>query len=175
LVFVRQHVAVLQAKNSTKKKDKPKRNNTKAEWLTSEANRKRRAEEKEVREKKEAEEKVVKEQKEAEAHERQGVRNERVVSGKFTGLIMGKNKDDLKDIAQALCLGPGGTNQQLADCINRYLDDHPDLENNERFKGLFAARTKRKKRKQPTLARTGGGQDGGNDTTVPPSQRPHLL
>ena len=176
LVFARQHIATLQAENSAKKKDKPKRNNTKAEWLTSEANRKRRAEEKEAREKKEAEEKVVKEQKEAEARERQGVRNERAVSGKFTGLVTGKNKDDMKDIAQALCLGPGGTNQQLADRINRHLDDHPDLENDKRFKGLFAARTKKKKkRKQPTPAATDGGQDGENDTTVPPSQRPRLL
>jgi hypothetical protein len=176
LVFARQHIATLQVENTAKKKDKQKHNNTKAEWLTSEANRKQRAEEKAAREKKEAEEKVVKDRKETEARERQGVRNERAVSGKFTGLLAGKSKDDLKDIAQALCLGPGGTNQQLADRINHYLDDHPDLENDERFKGLFAARTKKKKkRKQPTLAATDGGQDGGDDTTVPPSQRPRLL
>ena len=51
------------------------------------------------------------------------MRNERAVLGKFAGLVTGrKSKDDLKDIAQALCLELEGKNQELADRINRHLD-----------------------------------------------------
>lgn len=175
--FARQHITNLQAEHHAKKKDKQKRNNTKAEWLTSEENRKKRAEEKVEREKREAEEKVVKEKKEADARERQGLRNQWAMSGRFTGLVAGKKKDDLKDIAQALCVDVGGTNQELADRINHCLDKSPALQGDERFKGLFAARTKKasdpKKRKVPTAATPAGGQDGG-DSAVPPYQKPRL-
>lgn len=175
--FARQHIAALQAEHNAKKEGKQKRNSTKAEWLTSEANRKKRAEEKAEREKKEAEEKVAKEKKEAEARKRQGLRNERAVSGQFTGLVVGKKKDDLKDIAQALCLEVGGTNQELADRINQDLNESPGHQTDDRFKGLFAARTKKasgpKKRKMPTQATPAEGQDGGGDE-VPPSQKPRL-
>ena len=175
--FARQHIASLQAEHNAKKEGKQKRNSTKAEWLTSETNRKKRAEEKVEREKKEAEEKVAKEKKEADARERQGLRNQWAVSGQFTGLVTGKKKDDLKDIAQALCLDLGGTNQELADRINGYLDISPALQDDERFKGLFAARTKKasgpKKRKMPTPATPADSQDGGDDV-VPPSQKPRL-
>jgi hypothetical protein len=144
-LFARQHITALQAKNDAEKKDKQKRSSNKAEWLTSEANRKKRAEEKAEREKREAEENLAKERKETDARERQGLRNKRAVSGKFAGLVTGKkNKDDLKDIAQALCLDLRGKNQELADRINRHLDDSPHLQNDEQFKGLFTARTKKK-------------------------------
>jgi len=128
--------------------------------------------------KREAEEKLAKEQKEAEARERQGVRNERAVLGKFTGLVTGKKKDNLKDIAQALCLDLQGKNHELADRIDRHLDESPHLEKDERFEGLFAARTKKKstqkKWKEPTPAASGGGRDGRDIDMVPPSQRPRL-
>jgi len=176
-IFARQHIAALQAEKNAKKKDKQKRSNTKAEWLTSEANRKKRAEEKAEHQQREAEEKVVKQQKEAEARERQGLRNERAVSGKFTGLLTGKKKDDLKDIAQALCLDVRGKNRELVDRINHHLNNAPHLQNNERFKGLFAARMKKgsdpKKRKNPTPAASDGDQGEGDDT-MPPPQRPRL-
>ena len=175
-LFTRQHIAALQAEQNAKKKDKQKRGNTKAEWLTSEAHRKKRAEEKAERQQREAEEKVTKERKEAEARERQGLQNERAVLGKFTGLLTGKKKDDLKDIAQALCLDVGGKNRELVNHINHHLNNSPHLQNDERFKGLFTARTKKgsdpKKQKNPTLAASDGDQGEGDDT-VPP-QRPCL-
>jgi len=149
----------------------------KAEWLTSEENRKKRAEEKAEREKREAEEKVAKEKKETDAHERQGLRNQRAVLGRFTGLVAGKKKDDLKDIAQALCLEGGGTNQELADRINHHLDTSPALQDDERFKGLFAAKPKKvsgpKKQKTPPPAAAAGCQDG-EDNMAPLSQKPRL-
>lgn len=84
--------------------------------------------------------------------------------GKFTGLVTGKKKDDLKDVAQALCLDLQGKNQELADRIDRHLDKSPHLEKDGRFGGLFAARIKKKsaqkKRKEPTPAVSGGGRDG---------------
>jgi len=176
--FARQHITALQTEHNAKKKDKQKRGGNKAEWLTSEANKKKKAEEKVEREKREAEEKAMKERKEVEARERQGLRNERAVSGKFTGLVTGKkNKDELKDIAQALCLELRGKNQELADRINCHLDEYPHLQSDERFKGLFAARRKKatgpKKRKNPTLATSDGDQNAG-DETVPLPQKPRL-
>jgi hypothetical protein len=102
------------------------------------------------------------------------------VSGKFAGLVTGKkNKDDLKDIAQALCLDLRGKNQELADRINRHLEDSPHLQNDERFKGLFAARTKKKptpkKRKDLTPVTSNGNHNGGNNTVPqPPPQKPRL-
>ena len=86
--FARQHIAALQAEHNAKKEGKQKRNSTKAEWLTSEENKKKRAEEKVECEKKEAEEKVVKEKKEVETRERQGLRNQWAMSGRFTGLVV---------------------------------------------------------------------------------------
>ena len=87
-------------------------------------------------------------------------------------------KDDLKDIAQALCLDLQGKNQELADRIDRHLDKSPHLEKDEWFEGLFAARTKKKsaqkKRKEPTPVASGGGCDGGDVDTVPSPQRPRL-
>ena len=177
-LFARQHIAALQAEHNTKKKGKQRRTNNKAEWLTSEANRKKRTEEKAEHQKREEEERFAKERKEAEVRERQGTWNERAVSGKFAGLVTGrKSKDDLKDIAQALCLELEGKNQELADRINRHLDKSPHLQGDERFKGLFAARTKKrpdsKKRKHTTPATSDGERDRGDDT-VPPPQRPCL-
>ncbi|KAF9642442.1 hypothetical protein BDM02DRAFT_3193247 [Thelephora ganbajun] len=167
-LFAHQHITSLQAKHNAKKKDKQKHSNTKAEWLMSEANRERRAQEKVECEKKEAEEKVAKDQKEAKACK------------KFVGLVTGKKtKDDLKDIVQALCLGLGGKNQELADHINHYLDESPELQNDEWFKGLFTARMKKrpdlKKQKNLTPAASDRDQDEGGDTIVPPTQRPQLL
>lgn len=178
-IFARQHLAAIQAEHNTKKKDKQKRTNTKAECLTSEEYRKAKAAEKAEREKKEEEERVVKEKKEEEGRKRQGLRNERAVTGRFTGLVTGKKtKDDLKDIAQALCLVLEGTNQELADRINKYLDANPNLETDERFQGLFAARTKSKadpkKRKQPAPVVLDGGQNEGGDSAGPTSQKPRL-
>jgi len=148
----------------------------KAEWLTSEENRKKRAEEKAEREKREAEEKVAKE-KETDAREQQGLQNQWAVLGRFTGLVAGKKKDDLKDIAQALCLEGGGTHQELADHINHHLDTSPALQDDEWFKGLFAAKTKKvsgpKKRKTPPPAAAAGCQDG-EDNMAPLSQKPRL-
>lgn len=178
--FARQHIANLQVESNAKKNDKQKRTNTNAEWLTSEENRKRRAEEKAELQKKETEEKVEKERKEAEARERQGVRNERAALGRFAGRVTGsKKKDDLKDIAQALCLDVGGKNQELADRINHHLDATPGLRNDDRFKGLFAARTKKtpdtKKRKSPPPSLSDRDQDEPDKRAVqPPPQRPRL-
>ena len=91
--------------------------------------------------------------------------------------MAGKKKDNLKDIAQALCLEVGGTNQELADRINRHLNASPSLQSDERFKGLFATRTKKasdpKKRKMPTPATPAEGQGGGGNV-LPPSQKPRL-
>ena len=123
--LARQHITALQAGHNAKK-DKQKCSSNKAEWLTSKANEKKRTEEKAECAKREAEEK----------------------------LITGKKKDDLKDIAQALCLDLQGKNQELS------------------------ARTKKKsaqkKRKEPTPVASGGGRDGEDVDAVPPLQRPRL-
>jgi len=179
-LFAHQHIAAIQAEHNIKKKDKQKRSNTKAEWLTDEEYRKTKAAEKAEREKKEEEARVAKERKETEGRRRQGIRNERAVKGEFTGLVTGKkSKDDLKDIAQALCLDLGGKNQELADRINKYLDESPNLKDDKRFQGLFTARTRSKpdpkKRKQPAPATSDRGQDDiGEGSTGPTSQKPRL-
>ena len=66
------------------------------------------------------------------------------MSGKFTGLVTGKNKDNLKDITQALCLDLGGKNQELTNRINHHLNESPHLQSDKQFKGLFAVRKKKR-------------------------------
>lgn len=175
-LFTHQHLAIIQAEQNTKKKDKQKRSNTKAEWLTSEEYRRTKAAEKAECERKEEEMRVVKEQKEVEGRKCQGLWNERAVAGKFTGLVTGKRtKDDLKDIAQALCLDLGGKNQQLADRINKCLDESPNLKDDERFQGLFTAKMKSKadpkKRKWSTPVMS---DEGGGHSIRPTSKKLHL-
>ena len=97
----------------------------------SEANRERRSQEKAEHERKEAEDQIASVRKEVKTREWQGLWNERAVTGKFTGLMGSKRKDDLKDIAQTLCLDVNGKNQELTNRINHHLNVTPGLKNNE--------------------------------------------
>lgn len=169
-----QHLATIQAQHNAKKTGKGKRGNTRAEWLTSETYQAAKEKERAENEAKEREAKAQKEKKEAQDRERQQARNQLSVTGEFKGVLTGKSKDDLKDVAQALGLKLDGKNQELVDRINKYLDQHPELERDKRFHGLFVARTKSKsagKRKQ--LATSEAGQANGTDT-APASQRARL-
>jgi hypothetical protein len=55
----------------------------------------------------------------------------------FIGQISSYKKGDLHALAVALVLSDKGTNAELMSRIKDHLDQHPELQSNQRFSGLF--------------------------------------
>jgi hypothetical protein len=55
----------------------------------------------------------------------------------FIGQISSYKKGDLHALAVALVLSDKGTNAELMSQIKDHLDQHPELQSNQRFSGLF--------------------------------------
>ena len=55
----------------------------------------------------------------------------------FIGRISSYKKGDLCVLAVALALSDKGTNAELMSRIKDHLDQHPELQSNQRFSGLF--------------------------------------
>jgi hypothetical protein len=55
----------------------------------------------------------------------------------FISRLSSYKKGDLRALAVALMLSDKGTNAELMSWIKNHLDQHPDLQNNQRFSGLF--------------------------------------
>jgi len=55
----------------------------------------------------------------------------------FIGWISSYKKGDLHMLAIALVLSDKGTNAELMSWIKDYLDQHPELQSNQRFSSLF--------------------------------------
>ena len=81
----------------------------------------------------------------------------------FKGAVHSRNKEGLQDIAYALGLSLEGTKAVLVERINDYLDNNPQLKDDNRFARLFASRARGQKRTCP--------ED--DSVTTAPAQRPH--
>jgi hypothetical protein len=55
----------------------------------------------------------------------------------FIGRLSSYKKGDLRALAVALVLSDKGTNAELISRIKDHLDQHPELQSNQRFSGLF--------------------------------------
>ena len=118
--------------------------------------------------------------KRAKADERQRQRG--FLTAPFTGNLASKRKEDLKDIAWALSLSvdPKATNADYQRLINEHLDRFPALKEQDRFRGLYASRSKTKRPARPpndeNLAPPSGHTqhfDGSSLTSLPgPSVTP---
>ncbi|KAJ8690240.1 hypothetical protein PTI98_011689 [Pleurotus ostreatus] len=55
----------------------------------------------------------------------------------YTGSLQPKKKAELQEIAIALEISDAGTNYELQQRIKKHLDDNPDLEDQDEFRGLY--------------------------------------
>jgi hypothetical protein len=55
----------------------------------------------------------------------------------FISWISSYKKGDLRALAVVLVLSDKGTNSELTSRIKDHLDQHPELQSNQRFSGLF--------------------------------------
>jgi hypothetical protein len=62
----------------------------------------------------------------------------------YTGALMPKKKQELQDIANALKISDSGTKEELHGRIKKHLDNNPELEEDQRFSGLFTSRGRRR-------------------------------
>jgi hypothetical protein len=60
----------------------------------------------------------------------------------FIGRLSSYKKGDLRALAIALVLSDKGTNAELISRIKDHLDQHPELQINQRFSGLFPKQTR---------------------------------
>ena len=87
--------------------------------------------------------------KRAKADERQ--RQRAFLTNRFTGTLASKTKEDLKDIAWALSLAVDSkaTKSDFQRLINAHLDQFPALAEQDRFRGLYASRSRTKRPARP--------------------------
>ena len=76
-------------------------------------------------------------QKEADAAEQDQQVVEDAMNQIFVGQLSSYKKGDLRALAVALALSDKGTNAELISRIKTNLDQHPELQSNQRFSGLF--------------------------------------
>jgi hypothetical protein len=76
-------------------------------------------------------------QKEADAAEQDQQVVEDGMNRIFIGRLSSYKKGDLRALAVALALSDKGTNAELMSRIKAHLDQHPELQSNQRFSGLF--------------------------------------
>jgi len=77
--------------------------------------------------------------------------NSRIFGGSLSSYT---RKEDLVGLARALQIVDSGTNPELKERIQRHLDNHPELADNERFTTLFNRRRTRHMPVPPTAAST---------------------
>lgn len=123
----------------------------KAEWERQKAERIEK-------ERQEAEKRL---EKEKAAAEREIQRNIQATSGKFSGALSTKSKPDLQDIAAAFHISIDGSKQTIADRISKHMDSHPELNDDDRFTGLFHSRTRSANKAAQRRA------DAANSSSVP--------
>jgi hypothetical protein len=85
----------------------------------------------------------------------------------FIGWLSSYKKGDLRALAIALALSDKGTNAELMTRIKDHLDEHPEIQSNQRFSALFP--------KQNRLAQDANANALINATLLPTRNGKHLM
>jgi hypothetical protein len=88
----------------------------------------------------------------------------------FTGRMSSYKKNDFWALAMALRVSDKGTNTKLSSQIKGHLDQHPNLQSNPRFAGLFAKHTHTARNSDSTMPSDLGrdSEQANEDLSLPP-------